>query len=154
MRDVLTKLDVRLCGAAEADRPALEALLEASGLPLAGLADAFPHGTVLAWRGGELVGAAALERWGEHGLLRSVAVAEAVRGHHVAEALVADRLAAAKAWGLRDVHLLTTSAQRYFGRFGFVARARAELPPELAGSTQLALPSCSTAVAMSRRLAA
>lgn len=137
------------------DRGELEALLRAVNLPLDGLDDAFPHGFALARVAGELVGAAGIEPWGEHGLLRSVAVAPAWRKQHIAEALVADRLAWARAQvaegtqqPLATVSLLTTDAERYFERLGFRRIDRDELPAALAGSTQLQLPRCSSAVAM------
>jgi arsenate reductase len=146
------------------DRGELEALLSAANLPLDGLDDAFPHGFALARIDGELVGAAGIERWGEHGLLRSVAVAAAHRKQHIAEALVADRLAWAKSLAPDDrlgtppmalgtvriatVSLLTLDADRYFERLGFTRIARDELPSELAKSSQLQIPRCRAATAM------
>jgi len=127
------------------ERAEIEPLLRGANLPLDGLADA---SFVVARRGGELVGAAGLERWGSHGLLRSVAVAPTSRKQHLGEALVADRLAWAASQKLSDVALLTLEAADYFERLGFHRVAREALPAELSRSTQLQLPACSTAVAM------
>jgi amino-acid N-acetyltransferase len=135
------------------DRGELEALLRAARLPLDGLDDAFPHGFVLARIGGDLVGAAGIERWAEHGLLRSVVVAPDRRRQRVGDAIVADRLAWARAQGLASVSLLTLDADGYFERLGFQRVGRDELPGALQQSTQLQIPRCSTAVAMIRRLA-
>ncbi len=134
--------------ASDGDRAELAALLAACALPIDGLDDGFPSGFAIARLAGELVAVAGIEVWGDHGLLRSVAVAPARREHRLATAVVADRLAWARARHLASVSLLTTGADRYFARFGFAAVARAALPAELARSTQLALPQCSTAVAM------
>lgn len=123
------------------DRPELEALLAACGLPLDGLGDTE---FLVARIDGALVGAAGLERWGDAALLRSVAVAEPHRKSGLASLLVRARLVDAP----RPVYLLTLSAQRYFERLGFTAVPRAELPDALARSTQTSLPACSTAVAM------
>ncbi len=136
--------------ATEGDRAALEALLAGCGLPVEGLAQA---AAVIARIDGVVVAAAGLEEWGGDGLLRSVAVAEGHRGTGLATALVIDRLCAARLAGLRAVSLLTTDAQRYFERFGFTVVDRTSLPPALSASTQLALPACSTAVAMTLSLA-
>jgi amino-acid N-acetyltransferase len=133
------------------DRDELHTLLTSAGLPLDGLDDAFPRGFVLARIGGVLVGAAGIEAWGPHALLRSVAVAASHRKQHIGEALVADRLAWAKAQSLTSVVLLTLDADRYFERLGFQRIARDELPAELQRSTQLQIPRCSTAVSMIRR---
>jgi amino-acid N-acetyltransferase len=131
------------------DRVAIEALLRDAGLPLDGYDDTR---FAVARVAGELAGVAGVERHGAHSLLRSVVVAPAYRGQHVAEALVADRLAWARSDGSQTASLLTTSADRYFERLGFARIERAQLPVELRGSTQLAIPACSTAVAMTRQL--
>ncbi|HEY5925711.1 MAG TPA: GNAT family N-acetyltransferase [Kofleriaceae bacterium] len=151
---------VSIMPASESDRDELVALLHAVNLPLDGLDDAFPRGFAVARLDGALVGAAGLEQWDNHALLRSVAVADAHRNQHIAAALVADRLAWAKSL-MRDepagtqsvasVSLLTSDADRFFERFGFERVAREELPPALAASSQLQLPRCSTAVAMFKR---
>lgn len=140
------------------DRPDVEALLTACGLPLDGLDDAFPRGFAVARVRGELAGAAGIEQWGDHGLLRSVAVAERFRKQHIAEVLVADRLAWANSlmregdtMSIASVSLLTTNAEDYFARLGFQRIERAGLPASLAASTQTKLPACSTAIAMIRR---
>ncbi|HSD89158.1 MAG TPA: GNAT family N-acetyltransferase [Kofleriaceae bacterium] len=138
------------------DRAEVEALLTSCGLPLDGLDDAFPQGFVLARIDGALVGCAGLEQWGDRALLRSVAVAEAHRKQHIAEALVADRLAWAKSrigdgeaiTPIASVSLLTVSARDYFAKQGFTPIPREQLPASLAPSTQLTIPQCSTAVAM------
>jgi arsenate reductase len=134
------------------DRGELEALLTACGLPLDGLDACFPHDVILARIDGTLVGAAGLERWGAYGLLRSVVVAEAHRGKGIGELLVRERVAVASADALSAIYLLTMGAATYFERFGFSAIAREALPGSLAGSTQLALPACSTAMAMVKQL--
>jgi arsenate reductase len=133
------------------DGTAIEALLHGAGLPLDGLADTH---LAVARRAGEIVGVAGIERHGRHSLLRSVVVAPAHRGAHLAEALVADRVTWARSDGAHAVSLLTTGADRYFERLGFARIDRAELVRQVAGSTQLAIPACSTAVAMTRRFPA
>jgi len=132
------------------DRPELERLLAAAELPLDGLDDTE---CVIARMDGALVGAAGLERWQSFGLVRSVVVAERYRKSHIAGLLVRDRLCAARFDGLVAVYLLTTGAADYFTRFGFVPVERSALPRALAKSTQLAIPACSTATAMTLQLA-
>jgi arsenate reductase len=139
------------------DRAAVESLLTAAKLPLDGLDllgpdRAFPYGFALARLGGELVGVAGLELWGEYSMLRSVAVAEVHRGKGIADALVADRIGFARTEGVGALYLLTLRAEGYFARLGFEPIERSKLPHQLAKSTQLALPDCSTAVAMTKKL--
>jgi protein-tyrosine-phosphatase/N-acetylglutamate synthase-like GNAT family acetyltransferase len=142
-----------------ADRHDVEALLTSAALPLDGLDDSFPAGFVVARIGGALVGAAGIERWGDHALLRSVVVAEPSRKQHVGEALVADRLAWAKsqataAYGqasIASVSLLTSGGESFFARAGFTQIERAALPADVRASTQTTLPACSAATAMQHR---
>ena len=79
--------------ASATDRAEVEALLAHCKLPVEGLDDGFPRGFVLARWEGALVGVAGVERWHEHGLLRSVAVDAVKRKKYIGDALVADRLA-------------------------------------------------------------
>ena len=127
------------------DRPAIEGLLRAAELPLDGFDDT---DFVVARVAGELAGVAGLERSEDAALLRSVAVAPAFRKQHLAEALVADREARARADGIGTMHLLTTGAEAYFARVGYAKVDRARLPV----SSQTNLSACSTAVAMAKSL--
>lgn len=131
------------------DRPAIEALLRDAGLPLAGMADAR---FAVARLAGEIVGVAGIERHDTHSLLRSVAVSPAHRGKHLAEALIADRITWARGDGTQAVSLLTTGADRYFERLGFLPIDRAQLELQVPGSTQLTSSACSGAIAMTRQL--
>jgi protein-tyrosine-phosphatase/N-acetylglutamate synthase-like GNAT family acetyltransferase len=140
------------------DRMAIESLLADANLPLDGLdqlgADKFPEGFAVARVAGqrEIVGTAGIERWGMSSLLRSVAVARPHRGNHIGEALVADRVGYARNHGVEELYVLTQGEERFFERSGFTKRDRANLPKEIRKSTQVTLPACSTAVAMSRKL--
>src|SRR5947207_66959 len=82
----------------------------ASALPVEVVGDGFPDAYVVARRGDDIVGVAALEAHDRASLLRSLAVAPSERGRGTGIALVADRLATAAANGLASVYLLTTTA--------------------------------------------
>ena len=127
---------------------AIDALIRASGLPAEVVGDGFPDAYVVARRGAEVVGVAALEPHDRAGLLRSVAVAPGERGRGTGIALVADRLAAAWANGLTSVYLLTTTAAPLFRRFGFADTHRASAPPALLASPEFAALCPSSATCM------
>jgi amino-acid N-acetyltransferase len=124
-----------LARAAREQLASVRELLAESGLPLAGLDDQFPAAYVVA-RQGALVGVAGLERYGDFGLLRSVAVSERFRNSGLGRLLVTDRLSAARAIGLQQIFLLTTTAAPYFEKLGFVPTPRTEVPPALATSIE------------------
>lgn len=127
------RLTLRRAGAG--DWITLEALLTGAGLPLAGARDHL-EGFLVAERGGRLVGSAAMERHGRAGLLRSVAVAEEERGRGTGMALVERLLAEARAASLSSVVLLTTTAERFFTRFGFEVTDRAAVPDPVRASEE------------------
>lgn len=109
--------------AAASDRERIEALLVASELPVTGVAEAIDH-FVVAESGGALVGVAGLEVHGGDGVLRSVAVDEAFRGRGLGRWLAERIIEDAKGAGLRDLYLLTTTAEGWFPRLGFRRIAR------------------------------
>lgn len=75
-----------------------------------------------------LQGIVGLEIFGAVALLRSLAVAEAARGAGCGRALVAAVETYAKEQGVRDLYLLTTTAEHFFARLGY-ARAERDTAP-------------------------
>lgn len=106
--------------------PAVLELLDRSALPRDGLVDNMAFAFV-ARDGGQLVGSAAIERYDDAGLLRSVAVDQGYRGQGLGAQLVGAALERARQEGLRSVYLLTTTAPEYFPRFGFRPVPRADV---------------------------
>ena len=138
--------------AGQSDKAAVERLLQAQGLPTAGVAEWIGEFWI-AEEDGRIVGSAGLERYGPDALLRSVAVEPARRGGALGAALVGAVLEAARAGGVRGVYLLTTSAEGYFPRFGFERVERAEVPEAVRGSVEFREACPASAVAMRRRFA-
>lgn len=131
--------------ATAADWPQIEALLTGAHLLLDG-ARQHLHGFLLVSREERLVGAAALERYGEAALLRSVAVAEEERGTGLGQEIVRRLLDEGYAEGVRTVVLLTQTAERFFPRFGFRVVGRDQVPAAVTASVEFqgACPASST----------
>jgi amino-acid N-acetyltransferase len=110
-------------------------LLADAGLPASGV-DGLGDGLVVAIRAEAVVGCAAMERYGEAGLLRSVAVDPGARGRGIGARLTAYVLAAAARAGVRRVYLLTETAPEFFGRFGFQPIGREEVDPVVRQSAE------------------
>ena len=142
---------VTVRAAATADLPAIRALLSDAGLPLDGVAEAFEHG-VVADADGAVVGAAAIERHGRDGLLRSVVVSPALRGTGMGRALVTAAEALARDLGIRDLYLLTETASDWFPRLGYAALDRAAAPDGIAGSWEFRFACVERGVLMHRTL--
>jgi len=133
--------------ATSADLDAVERLLEAEGLPVAGVSAAL-EGFVVAEAAGELVGVAGLERHGGDGVLRSVAVAPSFRSKGLGGRLTERVLDAAAGSGIRRVYLLTTTAADYFPRYGFRRIAREDASPGVQESVEFVEVCPASAVAM------
>jgi amino-acid N-acetyltransferase len=112
------------------DRPEIELLLQAGGLPTAGLELAMPTACV-ARENRRIVGCAAVETYGSVGLLRSVCVEEAHRGTGLGCCLVEHAEAVAADRGVAELFLLTETAAGWFPRFGYEPCARDAAPAEL-----------------------
>lgn len=133
--------------AAQSDLPAVLALLESRGLPTAGVAEWIDE-YVVASGPDSIVGAAGLERYADGAVLRSVAVADDAAGRGVGRALVEAVLSRAVAAGVPAVWLLTTTAERWFPRFGFRVTDRLNAPAGVAGSVEFREACPASAVAM------
>jgi len=134
-------------GSTPNDWPPIADLLSASALPLDGAAEHLPE-FVVAERGGVVVGCAAVERYADVGLLRSVAVVASERGLGTGASLVSRCISDARAAGLDALVLLTTTAERYFPRFGFDVIDRAHVPDAVRASAEFRGACPASAVAM------
>ena len=77
-------------------------LLEAAGLPTAGLRPSLPD-FLVAEEGGRIVGAIGLEVYGDHGLLRSAVVDADKRNSGLGSELVESLLGRAETLGTREI---------------------------------------------------
>ncbi len=136
----------RIRPATAADWPQIASLLRGADLPLDGAADHLGDFYVAAGDDGALAGVAGLERYGDAALLRSVVVA--TRGQGLGQWLVRHTLDAARARGIRQVVLLTTTAADFFPRFGFRRIARDAAPAAVQESQEFQGACPDTAVVM------
>jgi len=142
---------VTIRAAAVADLPGVRLLLEDAGLPLDGADAAFEHG-VVAVAGDTVVGGAAVELYGTDGLLRSVVVSPTLRGMGIGPALVTAAEEMAAGLGIRDLYLLTETAEDWFPRLGYVALERAAAPDGIAGSWEFRFACVERGILMRRPL--
>jgi amino-acid N-acetyltransferase len=138
--------------ATASDLPAIRALLAACALPHADLdGPALALFSVAPGAAG-LDGVVGLEPYGDAALLRSLAVAPAVRGRGLGQALVDAAEAAAGAHGHRALYLLTTTAAEFFAARGYQRIARDQAPAALHASTEFATLCPASAVCMTKAL--
>jgi N-acetylglutamate synthase-like GNAT family acetyltransferase len=137
-------------GGNPADLDALRELLESAGLSSTGVTDHL-GGFLVVREGIRLVAAAGLEDHGSAGLLRSVAVAPDRRDRGLASQLVRILVARSHALGHAALYLRTTTAERYFERFGFRRVEQAEVIPAVLQSAQFQDGWCRSSVIMALR---
>ena len=137
--------------ATSGDLPDILTLLARSKLPADGLADHLATALVARAAGG-IAGCAAVEIYGAAGLLRSVAVEPGRRGEGLGHRLTKAALDLALARGVRNVYLLTTTAEGFFPQFGFKRIDRKEMDPALEKSAELRGAGPASALAMRAEL--
>jgi amino-acid N-acetyltransferase len=146
-------MNTTIRAAEAADLAAIEALLSEAQLPTEGVAHLVrdvPGAFVVAETDGAVVAAGALEPAGSDALLRSVVVRNDARSTGVGRLLVERLLRDADAKRLPGVYLLTTTADRWFPRFGFENTDRASVPAGVAATWEFKTGCSQTAIAMKR----
>ena len=108
--------------------------------------------TLVAVEESAVVGSAALEMYPDGALLRSVAVARGLQGGGLGRELVGAALLLARQRHVPAVYLLTTTAERYFPRFGFERITRADVPATVQSSVEFTSACPSSAIVMRKQL--
>jgi amino-acid N-acetyltransferase len=126
---------IRFAAATAADLPDIKSLLAENDLPTAGVDD---HWTafVVAREGRALAGCGGAEVYDGAALIRSIAVAAPRRGSGIGDQIVSRLLDDLKERGVAELYLLTTTAEKYFGKRGFEKVDRARVPPQLLRSRE------------------
>jgi amino-acid N-acetyltransferase len=142
---------IRIDRATAADADALLALMQRAHLPTDGLASHLDAAFV-ARDGDRVVGSAAIEIYADGGLLRSVAVDDDHRGTGLGNRLTTAAIDEARLRQLPALYLLTTTAERFFPRFGFEPIGRDDVPESVQHSIEFRGACPASAVVMLKRL--
>lgn len=137
--------------AREQDLEPLQRLLRESGLPADDVAE-HRKNFLVAISHDELVGTVGIEITGSAGLLRSLAVSEKLRGKGLGTVLYHKLIEKAQSLGIRELGLLTTTAEGFFSRLGFRKETGSPPPPFIALSKEYRIFCPSTAVIMRKTL--
>lgn len=124
---ILSGLDFFIREATDDDLLKIEKLLVSVGLPTAGVQANLSHFLVAVSKDNELLAVIGMECTGSYGLLRSLAVTTEVRKRGIAAELIAAALSKAKSGGIKEMYLLTETAEKYLQKFGFVKVSRSEI---------------------------
>ena len=134
------------------DAEPLRQLLQDADLTVSDLAPEWLGHFLIARQGTDVVGAAGIERYGEAGLLRSVAVRIDRRGSGLGKRLVQAMEMQAGQLGVRHLYLLTTTAPEFFSVLGYRQLGRDAAPSAIRTSTQFSELCPASAVFMVKQL--
>lgn len=110
--------DITIRQATPADYPALSRLLEEASLPVEGVAEHLET-FLVAVRDNAVIGSMGLELYGQTALLRSAVVGPPWRNSGIGTILYDALLVKAREHGVRQLILLTNTAEKYFEKKGF-----------------------------------
>jgi amino-acid N-acetyltransferase len=134
-------------------RTDVEALLNGEKLPVSDLPESLDN-FLVAQENGLVIGTAGIEIYGEHGLLRSIAVNTASRNKGIAGKLLERIENLARAKELKTLFLLTETAPDYFSRKGYKTIGRADVPVEVQRSSEFSFVCPQSAIVMMKALSA
>ena len=92
------------------------------------------------------------EQYDHIGLLRSVAIRQEAQGKGMGKQWVSQLLEEAKKMGLQELYLLTTTAEHFFEKMGFVQHEREKVPQAIKNSEEFSSLCPSTAILMYKKL--
>lgn len=130
---------------------AIQDLLRSCDLPWEDISEHFDH-FLVAREGNRIVGAVGLEHAGLSGVIRSLAVAEELRGTGIGRELYGRIVDHAQHLGVTELGLLTTTAEGFFAREGFQRCARDQAPEYLRRTKEFQQYCPSSAVCMTKRI--
>jgi len=119
-------MQIGLAGPGDLD--SLKVLLKACDLPADDISTSLLKHFFVIKDNNQIVGSVGLEVYEEFGLLRSLALAETLRGQGLGIQLVEHIEAYATSQQITSLYLLTTTADRFFVRIGYQEIQRASAP--------------------------
>jgi len=144
---MLTKLEV--LKASTKENESIKKLLEENKLPIEDLEPGLQQFWIIK-EDDTIAGVIGLEVYDTYGLLRSMTTAEKFRNKGIASLLVDELFAFAKQKGLKEIYLLTETAEKYFERKGFERTSRDIVPVEIKQSKEFSSV-CPTSAAVMKK---
>jgi amino-acid N-acetyltransferase len=143
--------DIKILRAKEAELKDILELLEVVGLPIDGVSNHL--GNFLVFKHNEkVIGCVGLEIYGNVGLLRSLAVYPRCQGKGIGKILIQSVLTHAQEKRLDELYLLTTTADKFFLKYGFAQIPRKKADHKVNKSIEFKSACPKTAICMKKVL--
>ncbi|MGB2867599.1 MAG: arsenic resistance N-acetyltransferase ArsN2 [Bacteroidota bacterium] len=137
--------------ASPSEKGEIRFLLEKSQLPSEDIGDHLEH-FLVAKSDGKVVGAVGLELFGTSALLRSLVVDGTERGKGLGKELYRAVVKHAKDRGVKELGLLTTTAEGFFAKEGFQKAEGEKIPAYIKSTKEYQILCPSSAICMVRRI--
>lgn len=121
--------------ATKTDASAIKELLNSCDLPTDGIFNLLDT-TIVVKINSKLIGTVSIEIYGQHALLRSLAVATEARDQSIGRKLFSQITELAQTLGVNQLFLLTIDAENYFSRLGFKTLEREKAPQQIKDTAQ------------------
>ncbi len=144
-------IEVRYSPAVKSDARAIRLLLEEGGLPGADIFRHLDH-LILARDSTKILGCIGLEVYGEIGFVRSLAVKAAFRNQGIAGDLYQKCEKHARFLGMRDLYLLTNTAEAFFSKRGWTRIDRRNAPEVICRTEEFKSLCPASAMCMRKRI--
>jgi amino-acid N-acetyltransferase len=126
---------IKLREATKKDLPTVQRLLKENDLPFNDIPQIIDR-LFMAYRDADLVGIAGVEGRGNFGLLRSLVILPSFRGKGYGRELSSKIIEQARLQGIKELYLLTTTAEAFFKRLGFRRIERESAPMAIQDTTE------------------
>lgn len=136
----------------EQDLDPVRSLLTDAGLPAEDLTPSAMPEFVGIRVGGNLAAIAGLERYGDVGLLRSVVVLHELQSNGLGKQLVTAIESRARTHDIQQLVLLTTTAEQFFKRLGYLPTHRVDLADDIQRSPEFARLCPASAVCLTKKI--
>lgn len=144
-------MDFSFSSATEKDLEEVQKILSDFELPFKDISNHLEN-FILAHKNGELIGVIGLEIYQTKALLRSLSVKKDFRNFGVGKLLVDKITEFAKSRGVKQVFLLTTTAEEYFQKFGFKNFSRKDVPSQILQTKEFASLCPSSAICLHKNI--
>jgi amino-acid N-acetyltransferase len=136
------------------DQASIKKLLQECGLPYSDIAPAMLDFFIIAEDKGSLTGVTGLEIYSGIALLRSFAVRKEYRNCGIGNALYEKIIHIAQEKNINELYLLTTSAEDYFFKRGFIIINRNNVPDQIKTTAEFSELCPVTSVCMMKKISA
>lgn len=143
---------IRIREATEQDLPFVVGLLKSNDLCYEDIPQKV-RSLFIGYVDSKVVGTGGVEVYGQYGLLRSLAVEQPFRGKGYGKALVSKVIESAMRKGVKELYLLTTSAENFFTQLGFRKVERNNSPAAIQNTTEFKELCAVTSILMRKKIA-